>query len=116
MQDDGGTGVAFGDDLFDLVEGGEVIHGCQGILGGGDDIQVAHGLFAPAETPGDGELMDRFELFEVVVELQGIGLRFGVEETLPLFFVEDDPFENLLLGFDVEAGELTDFVLLGGLF
>ena len=93
-----------------------MIHGRQGVLGGGDDIQVAHGLFAAAEAAGNRKLMNRLEAFEILIELQSIGFRLGVEEPLALFFVEDDPFEDLLLGFDIKARKFTDPVLLGGLF
>jgi len=116
VEENGGAGGPLCDHLPGVGIADEAADHLFGVAGGGDDVEVPHGLPAPAETAGDDDPLDVGARFEIAFERCGMRLGLGVEEAPARFFGQQGGVEDLFFELGTQAGEGADAVRFGGRF
>ena len=114
-EDDAGFGFAVGDNFFHVGRGNKDFHDLLGFIGGGDQIEIFHDLFAAAKTSGDFGLVYGWASAEVSQKRLGRGQ--GCAEAVK-FTVDGaalNGIEQVGGGFFAKAVERGEASVLAGL-
>ena len=114
-EDDAGFGFAVGDNFFHVGRGNKDFHDLLGFIGGGDQIEIFHDLFAAAKTSGNFGLVNGWASAEVSQKRlsRGQGCAEAVEFTVGGAALNG--IEQVGGGFFAKAVERGEASVLAGL-
>lgn len=114
-ENDTGFGFAVGDNFFHVGRGNKDLHDFLGLIGGGDQIEIFHDLFAAAKTSGDFGLVNGWASAEVSQKRLGRGQGCAEAVKFAVGGAALNGIEQVGGGFFAEAVESGEAAVLAGL-